>query len=175
MRLVNLLATSLLGLVLLAGGLLLAAEAALVWAGQSPWLVALDRWHARLSHTPLSNGWVLGASIVVGVIGLIILALQVRPWPPQRLVTGDVRGPWWVARRSVEQRAAAAAAGVSGVHNAHAEVRGNERRWRLRMRAEANPEQREEVTNAVRRELDRLAVPRDVAVNLALRRPRRVA
>jgi hypothetical protein len=114
-------------------------------------------------------------SIVVGVIGLIILALQIRPWPPQRLVTGDVRGPWWVARRSVEQRAAAAAAGVSGVHNAHAEVRGNERRWRLRMRAEANPEQREEVNNAVRRELDRLAVPRDVAVNLALRRPRRVA
>jgi hypothetical protein len=174
MRVVNLIAASLLGLVLLAGGLLLAAEAALVAAGQSPWLVPLDRWHARLSHTTLRGGWILGISIGVGVVGLIILALQVRPWAPQRLSTGDARGPWWVTRRSVEQRAAAAAAGVIGVHDAHADVRGNERSWHLRLRAVANPEQRDEVVSAVRRELDRLAAPADLSINLALRRPRRV-
>jgi hypothetical protein len=174
MRVVNLIAASLLGLVLLAGGLLLAAETALVAAGQTPWLVPLDRWHARLSHTPLHSGWILGISIGVAVIGLIVLALQLRRWAPPRVLTGDARGAWWVTRRSVEQRAAAAAAAVRGVHDARADVRGSERRWRLRLRAVGHPEQRDEVARAVRRELDRLAVPKDLAVNLALRRPRRV-
>jgi hypothetical protein len=41
------------------------------------------------------------------------------------------------------------------------------------MRAEANPEQRDELLGAVRRELDRLAVPAEVRVNLDLRWPRR--
>jgi hypothetical protein len=53
-------------------------------------------------------------------------------------------------------------------------VRGNERSWRLRLRAVANPEQRDEVVSAVRRELDRLAAPADLPINLALHRPRRV-
>jgi hypothetical protein len=114
-------------------------------------------------------------SIVVGLIGLTILFLQLRPWRPRRLITGDERGAWWVSRRSLEQRAAAAAIEVVGVHNARADARGREQRWRLRLRAEANPEQREEVAHAVRRELDRLAAPPDVSVELALRRPRRVA
>ena len=175
MRVVNRLAASLFGLVLLAGGLLLAAEAALVAADQSPWLVPLDRWHARLSNTALRGGWVLGISIGVGIVGLIILVPQLRRWRPRRLMTGDPRDPWWVARKSVEQRAAAAAADVTGVANTRADVRGTERRWRLRMRADARPEQRDEVTSAVRCELDRLAVPKDVAVKLALHRPRRVA
>jgi hypothetical protein len=43
------------------------------------------------------------------------------------------------------------------------------------MRAEAKPEQRDEVVSAVRRELDRLAAPKDIAVNVALRPPRRVS
>jgi hypothetical protein len=174
MRAVNRIAAGLLGMVLLAGGLLVAVEGALAAAGRSPWLLPLGRWHATLSSTTPADGPVLGMSLLIGVIGLAILAVQVPPWPPQRLLTGDA-GAWWVARRSVEQRAAAAAAGVTGVHHPHAQVRGSERRWRLRMRAEANPEQRDEVVSAVRRELDRLSVPQDVPVVVALRRPRRVA
>jgi hypothetical protein len=172
---VNRVASSVLGIVLLVGGLLAAIEAAVLAAGRSPWLVPLDRWHATLSSMALSDSRVLGASIVVGVIGLAVLALELRPWPPQRLLTGDAGDPWWVARRSVEQRTAAAATGVTGVHHARADVRGNERRWWLRMRAEANPEYRDEVVGAVRRELDRLAVPQDIAVKVALRPPRRVS
>jgi hypothetical protein len=172
---VNRVASSVLGVVLLVGGLLAAIEAAVLAAGRSPWLVPLDRWHATLSSMALSDSRVLGTSIVVGVIGLAVLALELRPWPPQRLLTGGVGDPWWVARRSVEQRAADAANGVTGVHHARADVRGKERRWRLRMRAEANPERRDEVIGAVRRELDRLAVPKDIAVKVALRPPRRVS
>jgi hypothetical protein len=172
---VNRVAAGVLGIVLLAGGLLAAFEAAVLAAGRSPWLVPLDRWHATLSSMAFSDSRMLGVSIVVGVIGLAVLATQLRPWPPQRLLTGDTGDPWWVARRSVEQRAAAAATEVTGVHHARADVRGNERRWRLRMRAEANPEQRDEVISAVRRELDRLAAPKDIAVNVALRPPRRVS
>lgn len=175
MRVVNRIAATLLGVVLLAAGLLIAVEAALLAAGRAPWLLPLDRWHATLSERSISDTRVLGVSIVVGVIGVAVLIAQLRPWPPQRLITGDARGSWWVARGSVELRTAAAAATVTGVHHARAEVRGNERRWRLRMRAEANPEQRDEVMTAVRHELDRLAAPPDIAVNVDLRRPRRVA
>jgi hypothetical protein len=174
-RVGNRIAAGLLGLVLFAAGLLAIAEAALVAVGSTPWLVPLDRWHARLSNTTLASNKVLGVSIVVGSVGLIILALQLRPWRPRRLVTGDAHAPWWVARRSVEQRTALAVSEIPGVHNARADVRGREKRWRLRLRADANPEQRDEVTSAVRHELDRLAVPRDIAVKYAFRLPRRVA
>ena len=175
MRAVNRVATTLLGLVLLAGGLLIATEAALLAVHRTPWWLPADRWHATLSRAAIGDSRVLGGSIVAGVIGLAVLAAQVRPWPPQRVLTGAEHGPWWVARRSVEQRAEVAAAGVIGVHRPRATVRGRERRWWLRMRAEANPEQRDELLGAVRRELDRLAAPADIRVNLDLRRPRRVA
>lgn len=175
MRIVNRFAAGLLGVVLFALGLLAIVEAALVAVGGRPWLVPLDRWHAPLASRTLADNRVLGVSIIVGVVGLAILISQLRPWPPRRLVTGDVEGAWWVARRSLESRAAAAAGEVMGVHNVRARARGRERDWRLRLRAEARPEQSEEVADAVRRELDRMAVPADVPVKLALRRPRRVA
>ena len=69
---VNRVASSVLGIVLLVGGLLAAIEAAVLAAGRSPWLVPLDRWHATLSSMALSDSRVLGASIVVGVIGYLI-------------------------------------------------------------------------------------------------------
>lgn len=175
MRLVNRVAAALLGVALVGLGLLSIVEAALVAVGASPWLVPLDQWHSSLSARTLADNSVLGVSIIVGVVGLTILILELRPCPPRRLVTGDPAGPWWVARRSLERRAAAAAGEVMGVHNASARARGRERHWRLRLRAEARPEQRGEVIDAVRRELDRLAVPSDIPVKVALRRPRRVA
>lgn len=174
MRVVNRIAAGLLGVVLFALGVLAIVEAALVAVGGRPWLVHVDRWHGALSSRTLADNRVLGVSIIVGVVGLIILISQLRPWPPRRLVTGDTEGAWWVARRSVESRAAAAAGEVLGVHNVRARARGRERSWRLRLRVEARPEQSGDVTDAVRRELDRLAVPADVPVKLALRRPRRV-
>jgi hypothetical protein len=45
----NRIATSVLGIVLLVGGLLAAIEAAVLAGGRSPWLVPLDRWHSTLS------------------------------------------------------------------------------------------------------------------------------
>ncbi len=56
-----------------------------------------------------------------------------------------------------------------------AEVRGGARRWRLRLRAEAKPDQREPVEQAVRGELHRLDLPDEVPLELALRPPKRVA
>ncbi len=174
MRLVNRIAASLLGLVLILLGLLAIVEAALVAMGASPWLVPLDDWHGSLSRLTLGDNRVLGVSIIVGVVGLTILLLQVRPWWPRRLITGDDRRAWWVSRRSLEQRAVTAATQVMGVHKARARARGRETQWRLHLSADARPEQRDEVADAVRRELDRLAVPADIPMKVALRRPRRV-
>jgi hypothetical protein len=108
-RLVNQISAGLLGVVLFLLGLLAIVEAALVAVGGTPWLVRLDQWHGPLSRRTLADNRVLGVSIIVGVVGLTILILQVRPWRPRRLITGDDREAWWVSRRSLEQRAAAAA------------------------------------------------------------------
>lgn len=175
MRAVNRVAAGLLGLALLAGGLLVALEVALVAAGRAS-VLPLDEWRHDLSATTLASRWVLAVSIGLAVLGAAVLAAELRPWPPYRLLTGDDGGTvWWVSRRSVERRVAAAANAVTGVDNARAAVRGRERRWRLRMSAEARPDDRDAIQRAVRNELERLSVPRDVAVAITLRRPRRVA
>src|SRR5262245_40425693 len=140
MRVVNRVASASLGVVLVAGGLLVAVNVALIAAGHGPWLMPLDRWHARLTATTVGNRWVLAASIVVGVVGLAVLVAQLRPWRPYRLLAGDTRTVWWLARPSVERRLAAAADAVSGVADARATVRGRERRWRVRTWARAMPD-----------------------------------
>jgi Family of unknown function (DUF6286) len=172
---VNRIATGLLGLVLLAGGLLVALEVALVAGGLDP-LLPLDAWRRELTTTPLSDRRVLVTSVVVGVLGLLVLVAQLRPWPPRRVLIGEPDGTeWWVFRRSVERSIEAAANAVTGVAGARAAVRGPERRWRLRMSAQASPERLDAIQRAIRAELQRLSAPEDVPVGVRLRAPRRVA
>jgi hypothetical protein len=169
---VNRVGAVLLGLVLLAGGLLVALEMVLVASGLGP-LLPLEEWQRALNTTTHADRWVLGVSIAVGVFGVLVLAAQLRPWPPHRVLTGDPGGTeWWVSRRSVERRVEDAAESVTGVTGAHADIRGAERRWRLRMSAQARPERRDAIQGAVRDELERLSAPTDVPVGVTLRKPR---
>jgi hypothetical protein len=171
MRLANRIGTLVLGVVLLAAGLLLAAEAALAAAGRSPWLLPLDRWYDRLSATTAADGWFLAAAVAVGVLGLLVLVWQLRPWPPQYVAAGPGPGGWRVARRSVEQRVAAAAAALGGVHQPQASIRGSENRWRLRLTALADRDLQPAVGTAIRTELQTLGAV-EVPVNVVLRRGR---
>jgi len=169
MRAVNRIAAGLLGLVLVVAGLAVVVEAALVLSGRPPWLLPLPRWFARWEQTSLADARVFWLSVAVGVVGLLILIAQVRRWRPNRVPVGDGPGTgWWVGRRSVQRRVTAAAAGVTGVRDVHARLRGGRR---LRVEARAIPERHDAVRDRVRGELDRLTIPSTMEVTVVLREP----
>lgn len=177
MRAVNRVLSLLLGLVLLAGGLLVVVEAVLAAADQSSWLIPADSWYQFLTENTLGDTVVLIAALAVGLLGLILLVAELRPWPPARLPlhleTAD--GRWWVTRRAAERRLAAAAENVSGVGGARARLRTRRGRWRVGVRAQAREDSQQEVERAVEEILERLGSPPDSSVQVRLVRPRRVS
>lgn len=176
MRGFNRVASAVLGLILLAVGLIAAAELAVTAAGRRPWPSWLDQWLARWLTTPLSDPGVFWSAVAVGAIGLLIVVFQLRRWRPDRLPTGDAdEGVWWVSRRGVERRAKARAASLAGVHGARADIRGGARHWRVHVSAEAKPEQTPSLERMLREELSRMDLPEGVPVEVALKPPRRVA
>lgn len=172
----NRIAGAVLGLLLLALGLLVAVEAAFVAAGRAPWPVPVDRWRSTLGTVTWSERRVLVLSIVAGLVGLLVLVAQLRRRPPDRVSVGSPEeAVWWLNRRSVEQRVAFAAGAVEGVHHPRASISGRENQWRLKVRAEARPNQNDAVKRAVWAELDRLGTGASAEVDVALRSPRRVS
>ena len=190
MRVVNRLAGIVLALLLIGGGLLVIAETVLFLADRPPWLLPLESWRDTLSSTELADRAVLATAIVALVVGLGVLILQLRRVTPNRLRAApptdagpapdgaDPKGhpDWWLQRRSVERRTAAAAQSVWGVHDAQAHARGRRGRWGLTVsgEAQAGEESTAEVETVVRRELDLLSVTADVPVTVALKHSRRV-
>ena len=174
MRAVNRIGAGVLGLLLVVAGVAVVVEAALVVSGRPPWLLPLDRWFARWEQTTVGATWVFWVSVGVGVLGLLILLAQVRRWRPDRVPAGEgPRTGWWLGRRSVQRRAAVAAAGVTGVRDVRARLRGGRR---LTVEARAIPERYDAVRESVREELDRLTVASTMDVKVVLREPvRRVA
>jgi hypothetical protein len=176
MRTTNRILSALLGLVLLVAGLAVAIETALIAWGGRPAVIPADRWYASLRELRFADRPFLVTSAVVALVGLVLLILQLRPWPPERVQTsaGD-SPPLSITRRSVEHRVELAAA-RAGVEHPDSAVRGRPGRWRVRLRGVAWPEQRDAVLAAVQAELDRLYAPPGTPVTITLRRPaRRVA
>jgi hypothetical protein len=176
MRTTNRILSALLGLVLLAVGLAVAIETALIAWGGRPAVVPVDRWYASLRGLRFADGPFLVTAAITALVGLLLVILQLRPWPPERVQTSAGESPpLSIARRSVEHRVELAAARAGVEHPASA-VRGRPGRWRVRLRGVAWPDQRDAVMAAVRAELDRLYAPPDTPVSVTLRRPaRRVA
>jgi hypothetical protein len=81
---------------------------------------------------------------------------------------------WWLGRRGVERRVAAAANGVVGVHRARAEITRGLRRWRVRVRASADPAETATVRRVLRREMAGIGLPPQVPVEVNLHPSRRV-
>jgi hypothetical protein len=178
MRAFNRIASLVLSLILIAGGLFIAVQAVLAALRRPPWPLPLRGWHAFLTSTPLGDRLVMIVLGAVGLLGLVLLIAEFRPWRPSRLpvhpATADAGSEWWVMRRPAERRLADAAARLPGVNSARVRLRGRHR-WKVDVRAEARDEERAEIAEAIDGELDRLAAPAPVRVRLRLRSPRRVA
>ncbi|HEY1178947.1 MAG TPA: DUF6286 domain-containing protein [Phytomonospora sp.] len=170
MRAANRLVALLLALALIVGGLLVTAEGVMVAAGRPPLLVPLQSWYDTLTTVTFADRAVLAIAIAVGVLGLLVLFAQLRPWRPERLPVDDAQG-WYVRRRSAELGLVGAVDRLPGVSHARARLGKG---WRLDMRATGSPEARGEVEEAVRAELARMSAPSG-PVRVRLTRPKRVA
>ncbi|MEV4203057.1 DUF6286 domain-containing protein [Micromonospora globbae] len=169
MRTANRLATLLLAVALLAGGVLLAVEALLAAAGRPALLTDAGGWAATLGDTRWDDPAVRVSALVLLLVGLAVLVAELRRWSPQRLDAGD---GWHLHRRSTERRLAAAAGSVPGVHRARVRVRRRGGHWWPRVVATGDPATRAEVEFAVRQELHRLTAYRPDRVEVRLSRRR---
>lgn len=171
MRLVDRLATLALSLVLLAGGLLFAAEAVLVALHLPALLIDRAGWYDGLTRTRVDHPLVRGIAIVVAAVGLLILVAQLVRWRPDRI--GARSGAdWHLKRRSVERRLTAAVDEVPGVVRSRVRLVRGPGGWGPRIRVVGPAEVPAAVEDAARRELDRLGAPTD-QVHVVLGRARR--
>lgn len=170
----NRVATALLAVVLLAGGVLLAAQALLVTLGRPAALLIRPGWYDTLTSTRWHDPGVRGAAGAALLLGLLVLVAQLRRWTPVRLRV-DERDGWHLRRRCVERRLTDAADTVPGVRATRVRVRRHGDRWRPRVRATGDPAARVEVEFAVRQELRQLASPHAERIEVRLLPRRRPA
>ncbi|MBQ0978139.1 Asp23/Gls24 family envelope stress response protein [Micromonospora sp. M61] len=171
---INRAATVLLAVALLAGGVLLAVQALLVTLGRPASLLARTGWYDALTSTRWHDPEVRAVAGGAVLLGLVILAAQLRRWTPARLRI-DERDGWHLRRRCLERRLTEAAATVPGVHQARVRIRRDGDQWRPRVRATGDPAARSEVEFAVSQELRQLASHRVGRIEIRLLPRRRPA
>ncbi|MFG2107449.1 DUF6286 domain-containing protein [Micromonospora chersina] len=165
MRTVNRVATLLLAVALLAGGVLVAVAGLLAALGRPGPLPA--GWSATLSAVRWRDAPVRTVAATATLLGLLLLVAELRRWRPARLrLTAD--DGWHLHRRSVERRLARAVRSVPSVRRARVRVRRRGDAWRPRVTATGDPAARADVEFALRRELDRLTAPRRDPIEVRL-------
>ncbi|MBQ1031770.1 DUF6286 domain-containing protein [Micromonospora parva] len=173
MRTANRIASVLLGAALLVGGAVTAVQAVLLTVHRRAPLDTTGWWDA-LSATRWRDPTVRTVATASLLLGLALLAAQLRRWAPVRL-RADEHDGWYLHRRCVERRLADAAAAVPGVRRARARLRRHHGQWRPRIRASGDPAARAEIEFAVHQELHRLTAPRPARVDVRLLPRRRPA
>ncbi|TQJ22771.1 putative alkaline shock family protein YloU [Micromonospora sp. A202] len=171
---INRAATVLLAVALLAGGVLLAVQALLVTLGRPASLLARTGWYDALTSTRWHDPEVRAVAGGTVLLGLVILAAQLRRWTPARLRI-DERDGWHLRRRCLERRLTEAAATVPGVRQARVRIRRDGDQWRPRVRATGDPAARSEVEFAVSQELRQLTSHRVGRIEIRLLPRRRPA
>ncbi|MBQ0901190.1 DUF6286 domain-containing protein [Micromonospora sp. U21] len=167
MRTANRVASLLLAATLLAGGALLAVQALLITLDRPAPLLAPTGWYDTLTSARWRDPGVRAVAGGAVLLGLAVLAAQLRRWTPVRLRV-DERDGWYLHRRCVERRLADAASTVPGVRRARVRVRRRGAEWRPRVRATGDPAARAEVEFAVHQELHHLAAPRTGRIEVRL-------
>ncbi|MFE9693808.1 hypothetical protein [Micromonospora sp. NPDC005806] len=156
MRTVNRIATLLLAVALLVGGVLVAVGALLAALGRAGPLV--HRWYATVTATRWQDAPVRAVAASLTLLGVVVLVAELRRWRPTRLrLAGD--DGWHLHRRSVERRLAWTVRSVPSIRRARVRLRRRGDAWRHRVTATGDPAARADVEFALRRELDRLAAP----------------
>jgi hypothetical protein len=174
-RAVNRLLSALLGLGLLLGGLLVAAEVASALLGKGELIVPTRSWVSSLRATAYdAKGARLGLGSAAA-LGLIILVAELWPWRPRRVaMRGDEGQAWWLQRRSLERYLGRTVTQGTGAVRARARVRSRLGKVTVRLVAEAPPAARDAVGERAAEQLRRLLGSDRFQVVLRLKYTKRV-
>jgi Ni/Fe-hydrogenase subunit HybB-like protein len=161
MRVLNRPLAFLLALALIAGCVIVIAEVIGVAVGRSPLLLHWTTWYQWAHRTTWNAGVIRVWSAVLIIIGLVILAVELKPSRVTRLPlrSGDDATDAAVTRRGLAGTLRAAATGVDGISSAAVKVRRRRARIIAASGARARPAadaMTEPVTQALRARLDAL-------------------
>jgi hypothetical protein len=159
MRLVNRLLAALLSLALIVAGVLVVIEVVVQRLGRRHALVDWPRLHDWAARTPWQQGSVRVASIALIVLGLVLLAAELKRSKPSRLAVRSDDSDAAYTRRGVAATIRSAVSDVDGIDSASVSV------GRRKVKVEASTAGlqpftaeglREPVTAAARQRLDAL-------------------
>lgn len=136
---------------------------------------SLQKGLTDLSTIQFGDPSALGVGFGLAVFGLVLLMLELRPWPPTVLfLEEDETGKWWLHRASFERGLRSAVVRETSATDARARLRGR-RRWKLSVDADASPETRPDIEQLARSSLERLGHAAGSSVRVRIHRARRVA
>ena len=174
MRAFNRVLSLLLGLALLAGGLLVAAEVGAVLLDRGELVIPARRWAEELRATTFADARVVFG--VVAAVGLVLFVAEARRWPKRRIpLADDQRRSWWVLRRSLEQQLGRAVTTGTAATGAKARVRSRRRRIRVRLDADVARTAKPAVEQRAASMLEQLVGPDRSQIRVRIRRLERVA
>ena len=174
MRVFNRLLLLVLGVALVAAGVLVVVEAVYAWTGSGPVGAFVPQWLATFKTTPWSAPIVIAISAAVAAAGLVLVLVEVRPQRKRLAVFATDSGDWLLLRRSTEghlQRRLTARVPTDVVK---VRLTPRSQRWRLKVRARAASTTRPVLQSAAREELGRLHAPASSTVAVTTSGPRRV-
>lgn len=182
MRVFNRLLALILALLLIAAGLWALAFSivhALGIAWRPGWLHVFDQSLHQglqtLSTLQLGDWRILAGAAGLAVLGLAILLLELRPWPPLVVfLEEDETAKWWLHRASFERVLRSLVVKETSTTRARARLRGR-RRLRLRVDANASPQLRPAINEIARSSLERLGKAEKSKVTVRIRRAERAA
>lgn len=122
MRLINRLLAALLSLALILAGVLVVVEVVAQRLGRDHELVDWPRLHEWAARTPWQQGSVRVASIALIVVGLVLLAAELKPGRPSRLAVRSENTDAAYTRRGVAASIRSAVSEVDGIDSASVSV-----------------------------------------------------
>jgi hypothetical protein len=158
MRLVNRLASALLGLALVAAGVLVVVEVILAAFGRPALLLGRRGGYASLVDARLDDERTVLVALGVGLLGLVILVAELLPRRATRLPATVDRG-WFLRRRAVEQRIDRAASTEPDVANVRTAIRRRRGRWLTTVTVSGDRAPESAVRDRARQVLTRLTAP----------------
>jgi hypothetical protein len=174
MRAFNRVLSLLLGLALLAGGLLVAAEVVAALLDRGELAIPARTWADELRATTFGDAGVVFG--VIAAVGLVLFVAEARRWPKRRIpLSDDQQRSWWVLRRSLEQQLGRVVTTSTAATGARARVRSRRRRLRVRLDADVARAAKPAVEQRAASMLEQLVGPDRSQVRVRIRRLERVA
>lgn len=175
MRLFNRLVVFALGVILAGAGFIIAVEA--VWTGlgyRFLWFPG-QTWLQSLRTSAWSERTVMVGAAIAAAVGLILLVVELRPWPP-RLARSSIQeqDTWLIQRHSAEQHLRRAVQREVPRAPIKADLKIKRRRWNLTLRARAAASTKPDLLAAGQQELEKLGAPKGSKVGVRTTRAPRV-